>query len=287
MKKAHYSVLCHNKKTRGLTILVSMLSLVLALSMMLSACNASPSIDTNRLGLPSEIPYESPYNWEGLTVENGRFAYSEEGQHLSRAGIDVSAHQGSIDWQSVAADGIEFAFIRMGYRGASEGLLNLDEFFEANISGAANAGIDTGVYFFSQALNEDEAREEAQFLLDHLGGRSLQYPIAYDFEPVYLDGVEGRANTISAHQQTSNARAFCEVIEAAGYPTLIYGNAKDIGRYFLDALDGRPIWFAEYDASYPSGQFDFVIWQYSSTGQVAGIATNVDMNIELIYKGNK
>lgn len=250
----------------------------------LAACASSTLAERDELELALDAPYVSPYDFDGLTLENGRFAYTVQGELVSRTGIDVSSHQRSIDWQAVATDDIEFAFIRLGYRGYSEGLLNLDEYFEENYRNATEAGLEVGVYFFSQALTEEEARAEAQFVLDQLSGRQLDYPIAYDFEPVTSDGDIGRANTIEDHQRTSNAVAFCEVIEAAGYPTMIYGNTKDINAYYLEVLGDRPIWFAEYDAAFPSGQFDFVIWQYSSTGEVSGITTGVDLNIELVHK---
>jgi GH25 family lysozyme M1 (1,4-beta-N-acetylmuramidase) len=253
----------------------------LVLTCALAACNPFSRVSFDSLELPGEAAYTSPYDWSGLSYQNGRFCYSEGGERLSRLGIDVSSHQGSIQWPAVAADGIDFAFIRVGNRGFTEGQLYLDERFEQNYQGATEAGLSVGAYFFSQALNEDEARAEARFVLEHLAGRVLSYPIVYDFEPV--QDTNGRANHVSAHQRTSNALAFCQTVEAAGYQTMLYGNAKDISQYYLEVLRGHNIWFAEYDASYPSGQFDFTIWQYSNAGQVAGIATNVDMNIELIH----
>ncbi|HBT95132.1 MAG TPA: glycoside hydrolase [Coriobacteriia bacterium] len=254
-----------------------------ALLLALSACSGPLGADTDLAD--TEPPYVSPYDRAGLLRENGRFTYSENGTVLSRMGIDVSSHQGVIDWQTVAGDGIEFAFLRLGYRGATEGTINIDEYFETNFKGATDAGIPVGTYFFSQALDETEARAEAEYVLNVLQGRTLDYPVVYDFEPVFLDTGAGRANAISDFQRTRNAVAFCELIEAAGYATMIYGNKEDIASYYLDTLGGRDIWFAEYDVDFPSGRFDFTIWQYTSSGRVAGIDTRVDMNIELIHKG--
>jgi GH25 family lysozyme M1 (1,4-beta-N-acetylmuramidase) len=251
------------------------------LAFTLSACGSPSPSFSGDLSL-STPPYESPYDWEKLSSSNGRFSYSEQGERVSRTGIDVSSHQGSINWQAVSQDGIEFAFIRLGYRGYSEGGINLDAFFEENYLGATGVGIPVGVYFFSQAISEEEALAEARFVLDQLRGRTLQYPIVYDFEPVNVGAGGGRANEISDYQRTRNALTFCETIEAAGYPTMIYGNTADINSYYLNILGKRDIWFAEYDTPFPGGQFDFTIWQYTSTGQVAGIEPDVDLNIELV-----
>ena len=232
---------------------------------------------------PSPEPaYVSPYDFTCLVSdERGRLSYrTPEGTVLSRCGIDVSEHQGAIDWAAVAADGIEFAFLRLGYRGATAGALNLDAQFAANLAGALGCGIPTGVYFFSQAVNEAEAAEEAAFALSALGATALSYPLVFDHEPVY--GIDNpRANTIEHEVLTACARTFCDAVAAAGYAPMIYGNKRDIARYDREVLTGIPLWFAEYDEPAPTEQFDFSIWQYANSGSVAGISTAVDMNIDL------
>lgn len=229
--------------------------------------------------------YKSPYNFEGLVRENNRYIYTEEGVLQSKCGIDVSEHQGSIDWNAVAADGIEFAFIRVGNRGATAGDMYLDKQYQANIKGAQAAGIPVGVYFFSQSINATEAIEEAEFVLEHLAGIALQYPIVYDHEPV--SGIENpRANNLSQAQATENAQAFCNRIKEGGFETMIYGNKSDIARLDRSVVDTTNVWFAEYDASTPSGRFDFSIWQYTNNGTVAGIPARVDMNIEFLTAPN-
>ncbi|MEG0375041.1 MAG: glycoside hydrolase family 25 protein [Raoultibacter sp.] len=225
--------------------------------------------------------YKSPYNFEGLVYENDRYTYTENGVLQSKIGIDVSEHQGVIDWNAVAADGIEFAFIRLGNRGATEGVIGLDEQYQANLEGAVAAGIPVGVYFFSQSINAAEAIEEADFVLANLQGAALQYPIVYDHEPV--SGIANpRANDLSKEQATENAQAFCNRIKEAGYESMLYGNKSDIARFDQSIRDTNDIWFAEYDTSTPTGRFDFSIWQYSNNGTVAGIPARVDMNIEFL-----
>lgn len=223
-----------------------------------------------------ETGYVSPYNWDNLDTDNDRFSYYENGELASELGVDVSDHQGSIDWNAVALDGIDFAFVRIGYRGYSDGGLFADENYTANADGAADAGLKVGVYFFSQATSIDEAVEEADFVLQLLAGRYLDLPVVFDHEPV-AEG--GRANSVPAETVSACAEAFCKRIEEGGYSTMVYGNAADVARYDESLLDERPVWFAEYDVEAPTAQFDFSVWQYSNSGTVAGIDTPVDMNI--------
>lgn len=226
----------------------------------------------------SQQKVPSPYDWSNLkTDESGRLSYVQNGQTISRTGIDVSSHQQQINWSSVAQDGISFAYIRLGYRGSSEGTLYVDDFFAQNLSGAKNAGIDVGVYFFSQAITEEEAREEARFVLKQLDGTSLDYPIAFDMEPSPEGG--GRADALTREEATAIANAFCDEIQKNGYRAIIYGNSYDLSKYDLSALTGR-IWLAQYDGK-PDGSISFVMWQYTPKGTVAGISGSVDLNLDL------
>ena len=221
----------------------------------------------------------SPYDWSCLELDDhGRLRYVSGGEVLSRVGIDVSEHQGSIDWQAVAADGIDFCYLRAGWRGSSEGNITEDSTFAANFAGAREAGLDIGVYFFSQATTADEAVEEAEFVLDLLGGADLAYPIAFDLEPTGTG--EGRADQLNREEQTEVALAFCTRIQEAGYPVIVYGNQHDYARYDIGKLMRYGYWYSEY-ASVPSSGLDIAIWQYSSSGRVAGINADVDLDIDL------
>lgn len=260
--------------------------LVFALALIVvgvSACNATSALlngssqeETSR-SANTKQPYVSPYDFSGLSQQNGRFSYSENGVGKSQTGIDVSEMQGVIDWEQVANDGIQFAFVRAGYRGTTEGGLFADARLNENLDGATDAGLQTGVYFYSQATSAEEAQEEADFVLDQLGGRKLDLPITFDHEKDTT--VNARGNSVDRDTLTAAALAFCQRIEQAGYRSMVYGNKVDIARMNLDSLGSRPVWFAEYNALRPSGQFDFVLWQYSNTGSVAGISTPVDMNL--------
>lgn len=184
---------------------------------------------------------------------------------------------------AVADAGVQFAFARIGNRGATEGALSADEFFFQNAIRAGETGIQVSAYFFSQALTEDEAREEAQFALDNLheteaAGATFSY-VAYDHEPVEIEGA--RANNLSSEQLTANARAFCEAIAAAGYAPMLYGNQRDLLRLAPELRAAYPVWLAEYDVEAPTAPLDFAIWQYTNAGSVPGIPTDVDLNVWL------
>ena len=216
---------------------------------------------------------------ENLNVnENGFYEYMENGQVVSHKGIDVSKHQGEIDWQKVAADGVEFAFIRVGFRGYETGLVVLDEQFENNIKGATTNGVKAGVYFFSQATTEEEAIEEANYVLQNIAPYKIECPVVIDVEKV--GDSQARMNQISAEQRTANVKAFCDTIAAAGYTPLIYHN-MEMATMFLDfaQLEDYQKRFAYYnnqDFYYP---YAYDVWQYSDKGKINGIDGDVDLNI--------
>ena len=221
--------------------------------------------------------YVSPYNFDNLKNEQGRFSYYEEGNLVSQTAVDVSDLQGKIDWERVSEDGIDFAMIRLGRRGYTEGNIYLDNYYYENVSGVQSEGMPFGVYFFSQAITEDEAIEEANFAIKHLSGSGISYPVVFDHEPV--ESADGRANNLSKNELTHITKAFCQKIEDAGYTPMIYGNAFDMERLNLNDLKGIDVWYAEYESSQPTGQFDFAMWQYSSTANVSGINTQADLSI--------
>lgn len=221
--------------------------------------------------------YVSPYNFDNLKNEQERFSYYEDGNLVSQTAVDVSDLQGKIDWERVSEDGIDFAMIRLGRRGYTEGNIYLDNYYYENVSGVQSEGMPFGVYFFSQAITEDEAIEEANFVIKHLSGSGISYPVVFDHEPV--ESADGRANNLSKNELTHITKAFCQKIEDAGYTPMIYGNAFDMERLNLNYLKGIDVWYAEYESSQPTGQFDFAMWQYSSTANVSGINTQADLSI--------
>ena len=209
----------------------------------------------------------------------GRKIYTDNSVR-TRAGIDVSQWQNDIDWQSVANDGIEFAIIRLGYRGYEAGGTNIDTKFFQNMEGAIANGLDVGVYFFSQAISVEEAVEEAQICIDYLRGYDLDYPVVFDWETV--GSAQARTNNMDGDLLTECAIAFCETIEDAGYEAMVYSNKSLALRTLkLERLSDYGFWFAGY-TTYPEFYYDFDIWQYTSGGSVAGIEGRVDMNIHFL-----
>ena len=208
--------------------------------------------------------------------ENGWITYEKNGRK-ALTGIDVSVYQGAIDWEAVAQSGVEFAIIRLGYRGYSQGAIQLDRNFEQNMRGALEAGLDVGVYFFSQATTVLEAEEEADFVLENLRGYPITFPVVFDWEFVTAD--QARTHEMEGEALTDCALAFCELVATAGYTPMVYFN-QDIGYFYyqLDELDQYPFWLAEYDSK-PDFFYDFEIWQYTHTGTVPGIQGSVDLNL--------
>ena len=223
---------------------------------------------------------QSQFRKENLSfLENGEAQYIVDGQVVSHKGIDVSKFQGAIDWNLVAQDGVEFAFIRVGYRGyGTEGKLMEDDNFVANIEGAQAAGIKVGVYFYSQAVTEEEALEEANFVLERIAPYQLDCPVVYDVEKNSKSSA--RMNNISLEESTNNVIMFCQTIENAGYTPMIYHNLQwAVQKLDPALLDQYGKWFAAYETEDPYYPYEYKVWQYSATGSVQGINGNVDMNI--------
>lgn len=201
--------------------------------------------------------------------------------YLAVRGIDVSEFQGTIDWQAVAGSNVQFVFLRCGYRGASEGGISEDALFRDNFEKASAAGLAVGVYFYSQALNIEEAVEEAEFVKSLLADRTPDLPVIFDWER--NDTVEG-SRTYSADSEAVSeaAEAFCETIENAGYTAGVYMNLNTgYHTWDLSKLKDYVIWLSDPGA-YPRFYYKAEYWQYSFTGNVAGIQGECDLNIRFV-----
>ncbi len=213
--------------------------------------------------------------------ENGFLAYYKDNVKVSMAGIDVSKWQYDVNWKKVAASGIEYAIIRLGYRGTAEaGNTAMDPYFEQNIKGALDAGLHVGVYYFTQAITVEEAIEEANIVIDALKDYNITFPVVYDTE--YREG--GRANDLSNEVRTACAKAFCDTVLAAGYTPVIYTSTNwSVLNLNLEDLQGYDLWYAYYgnpeDLYYP---YEYTMWQYTDSGRVDGIAGSVDLNISFM-----
>lgn len=212
--------------------------------------------------------------------ENGYLTYDDGKAVL---GVDVSEHQHEIDWVQVRDAGISFAMLRLGNRGHTEGQLYTDETFEQNLLKAFGVGLDVGVYFFSQAVTEAEAVAEAEYVLEVLQGRSLQYPVVFDWEPPIpseeIPAEDLRAYNCTGPQISAFAKAFCQRVEQDGYTASVYTNkSMAYGTFDLELLKDYDLWYAEYQDA-PSLYYNFRMWQYTNEAEVPGIEGTVDLNI--------
>ena len=257
-----------------------MLSLLLALVLLvLGGCTPEPKTiryGDRELTVAEEVPVNG-YDTAAFSTVDGVTTYESE---TARSGIDVSSYQQEIDWQAVREAGVDFAIIRAGFRGyGDEGALNEDSLFRANMDGALEAGLDVGVYFFSQAVTTAEAVQEAGFLLMLLEPYAdrLSYPVIFDWE--YVPDPTARTAAVPPTALTDLAEAFCKVIKAAGYTPGVYFN-RDQGylAYDIARISQYELWLAELE-EVPDFYYHFQLWQYSHTGTVAGIEGPVDRNI--------
>ena len=214
-------------------------------------------------------------------IQGAKYNFNSDGSLNSGSGhmgIDVSKWNGNIDWNAVKNSGVSYVIIRCGYRGSTTGALIEDPKFRSNIQGAQKAGLKVGVYFFTQAVNEVEAVEEASMVISLVKGYNISYPVFLDVE-----ASNGRGDRIDASTRTAVCRAFCQTIQNSGYKAGIYANKTWLNSY-LDApgLSSYKIWLAQYAASPSYTRTRYDMWQYSSKGSVAGISGNVDMNISYL-----
>lgn len=217
------------------------------------------------------------YDFSFLTEENGYKAYRDDKGTVAIRGIDVSKFQGSVDWQAVKESGMEFAMIRLGIRGYESGEMVMDERFYDNLQNAQAAGLKTGVYFFSSAVTQEEAVEEAEFVLKALEGRSIDMPIVFDTEPIYY--AEARTDDLTPMELTDITIAFCERIKQSGYTPMIYANAKRLTTVLhLEKLSDYELWYADYQEK-PLYPYEYKMWQYTEKGSVPGVSGNVDINL--------
>lgn len=236
---------------------------------------------------------------EPIQLYEGDFAWNDTGDRLvytgdryrTRFGVDVSAYQNraseskTIDWQAARNDGVEFAMVRIGFRGTSTGAINADEYYAQNIDGAMAAGIETGVYFFAQAITVEEAIEEADFVIELLRDHEINGPVAYDWE---MHNSSYRVYGTAPEMATACAIAFCKRIQEAGYTPMIYaGTYVSYIKYDQGAIAPYLSWYPEYKSAsseklYPTIRYQMDYWQFTSSCTVAGISGRVDANLQFI-----
>lgn len=257
------------KKSPRTALLIAVVLAVLAALLLL------PGREGAKAPYVSPLP-ANPYTPEDFAWEKGYLTCTGAN---SRLGIDVSEHQGDIDWQQVADAGMEFAMVRIGYRGYSEGSVNTDPTADANIRGAREAGLDVGVYFYSQAVTIEEAAQEALFCIRFLQDYEIQMPVVFDWEYVSADA---RTGDMDRETLTRCVQVFCDTVEKSGYEAMVYFNPS-IGSSLMDLgkLLDYPWWLAMYTdrMDYP---YAVQMWQYTENGSVPGIDGDVDINIQFL-----
>ena len=236
-----------------------------------------------------EVPYypelpQCEYDWSKLSLNGQILSYDDPG-YDPVLGVDVSKFQGDVDWKKVKDQGFDFVIMRLGYRGYQNGKLVTDEYYEKNIKGAQEAGLDVGVYFLSQALNEDEAVEEAEYTISELKRCSTEpitYPVVVDSEKIKFG--TSRTESMNGTERTDAILAFCKTIEEAGYKSALYANSQWLTKDLdIRRLTDTDIWFADYQIfdnnEAPLYPYPFSMWQYTNKGKVEGINGDADLNI--------
>ena len=227
-------------------------------------------------------PYmeKNTYDFTNLVSNDGKMKYYTDGKKISYLGVDISRYQKDVNFEALKSDGIEFVMLRVGARGYKTGEIQIDEYFHENIKKATEAGLDIGVYFFSQAVTREEAIEEAQLVLDNIKEYEILYPIAYDME--FIENDTARVETLTRDERTTVAAAFLNHINNAGYTPMLYGDTEWlVKRIDVAKFNASCIWLAE-EADIPKYPYRYEMWQYTTQGQVRGINGFVDLNISFV-----
>lgn len=226
-------------------------------------------------------PYlaKNDYDFTNLVNQAGKYKYFEEDKCISAFGVDISKDQGYVDFNKLKKAGADFVMIRVGQRGYQSGTISEDDYFKDSLKRATDAGLNVGVYFLSQAITEDEAKEEADYVLERIEGYSLVYPIAFVMQ--YAEKDSARVETVSRNDKSMIARAFLNKVKAAGYKTMLYGDKTWLIRYvdLSKLINDYDIWLSQPDEVIPDYPYKFAMWQYNKSGTIDGISGTVNFNI--------
>lgn len=226
-------------------------------------------------------PYlpKNTYDFTKMEEKAGLKHYMENGKEISYVGVDISKQTSSVNFAGLKAAGVDYVMIRVGGRGYSTGQITIDENFKENIEGAIAEGLDVGVYFYSQAISQEEAVQEAGIVIQNLEPYrdKVKYPVAFDMEFVVND--EARIDGLNRDDRTMIATAFLETVRAAGYVPMIYGDKEWLIKEIdIAKLQDYDVWLAQ-DADIPDYPYEYAMWQYTTTGTLNGITGDADLNI--------
>lgn len=226
---------------------------------------------------------KNSYIQENFVIEDGFMAYyNENGEKISHVGVDLSYHNESVDWDALANSPVEFVMLRCGYRGYTEGGLVEDEKFKEYARAANEHGLKLGVYFFTQAINEQEAESEADYVIKLIEDYDISYPVAFDTENVSDEEARTNKAELSKEDMSNICIAFCERIREAGYYPMIYASENWFRRKLdLTMLTEYDYWAPQYleDNDF---LYDFTIWQYTESGDAPGIEGPCDLDISMV-----
>lgn len=226
-------------------------------------------------------PYlaKNTYDFTNLSESANLRKYTDNGKKISYVGVDVSKHNGNINFRSMKSAGIDYVMIRLGARGYSTGQLSLDDNFVQNIEAAIEADLDIGIYFYSQAINQEEATQEVNFVIQNLAPykEHINYPVAFDMEKVAND--KARIDDLSRDDKTTITSTFLSGIQAAGYIPMLYGNKEWlIKNVDLAKLQSYDVWLSQ-EEDIPDYPYQYTMWQYTTTGVLNGLTGDANLNI--------
>lgn len=226
-------------------------------------------------------PYLSKHNYDfsNLLSSNGKMKYFEDSRMVSSFGVDISKDNDYIDFIKLKKAGCDFVMIRVGARGYETGALSLDDYFKDNLKRATDADLDVGVYFLSEAINETEAVEEANYVIENLGEYELSYPIAFVMK--YASNDKSRIDAVSKNNKSMIARAFLNTVKKSGYKAILYGDKAWLIKHvdLSKLISDYDIWYSEPGAALPDFPYKFAMWQYERKGTIDGISGYVNFNI--------
>ncbi len=214
-----------------------------------------------------------------LINENGTLSYKDNKREAIK-GVDLSKYNGSVDFTKLKESGVSFVMLRLGSRGYGTGKITLDEKFVEYAQNAQMAGIQIGAYFYSQAVNETEAVEEANYIVGAVSGFGVKYPIAIDIEKV--EGDEARTDKLTSEERTAVVKSFCDAVKGYGFKPIIYASKEMlVAGLDLEKLTDYDVWLADHNTptDYP---YRFSMWQYSKTGHIEGITGDIDLDLSFI-----
>ncbi|MCM1135945.1 MAG: hypothetical protein NC400_10270 [Clostridium sp.] len=221
------------------------------------------------------------YDFTNLKITAGKMEYYQDGEKNSSLGVELSENSGTVDFEALKASGVDFVMLRLGSRGYETGLLTLDKNFVTNITQAQNAGLEVGVYFFSQAVTEKEAAEEAEFVTSNLIPYKISYPVAFDME--YIVNDEARIDSLDEEQKTAVAKSFLSYIEREGYRPMLYGS-KDwiLGELLPEKLlEDYDVWLSD-QSPVPDYPYQFRLWKYAVRQKINGVENDAPYIISFI-----